>query len=125
MQTRVDGSERTSFDPTVEATAARFGMAVVPDEHPKAGHYFRSPLHGAGRGSCVFESAPRPVEGGTRSPGGLAKEDDYMAHRYHNFSDNYRPEMDFTSNVKLTRFGFELGWEVPAAPASITVAAGR
>ena len=55
---------------------------------------------------------------------GLAKEDDYTANRYHNFSDNYMPEMDFTSNAKLARFGFELGWEALGAPGTITWRAG-
>ena len=50
MQTKVDGAERTSFYPVVEATARRFGMAIVPDEHPEAGHYYRSDHFSAWRG---------------------------------------------------------------------------
>ena len=51
---------------------------------------------------------------------GMAKEDDYVAHRYHNFSDNYTPDMDFTGDAKLARFGLELGWEAITAPATVS-----
>ena len=42
---------------------------------------------------------------------GEAQEKDYNEHRYHNFSDNYAPEMNFEGNAKLARFGMELGWK--------------
>jgi hypothetical protein len=51
---------------------------------------------------------------------GLAKSDDYTAHRYHNFSDNFAEDMDFTANAKLAKFGFELGWEVLTAPETVS-----
>jgi hypothetical protein len=50
---------------------------------------------------------------------GLAKEDDYTAHRYHNFSDNYTPDMDFSGDAKMARFGMELGWEALSAPTMV------
>ena len=54
----------------------------------------------------------------------LAKVDDYTEHRYHNFSDNYTPDMDFTADAKLARFGMELGWEALSAPGTIQWKAG-
>jgi len=125
MQTKVDGSERTSFYPTVAATAARFGMTIVPDEHPEAGHYYRSDHFSMARaGVPALSIGSGTLYKGHEAAWGLAKEDDYTANRYHNFSDNYTPEMDFTSNAKLARFGFELGWEALAAPGTITWRAG-
>ena len=125
MQTKVDGSERTSFYPTVAATAARFGMTIVPDEHPEAGHYYRSDHFSMAKaGVPAFSIGSGTLYKGHEAAWGLAKEDDYTANRYHNFSDNYMPEMDFTSNAKLARFGFELGWEALAAPGTITWRAG-
>ena len=41
-QLNVNGAQRTSFFPTVEATATRFGLAIVPDPRPEAGTYYRS-----------------------------------------------------------------------------------
>jgi Zn-dependent M28 family amino/carboxypeptidase len=41
-ETEVVGSERTSFYRTVQQTARQFGLTIVPDAHPDAGHYYRS-----------------------------------------------------------------------------------
>ena len=41
-ETEVVGSERTTFYPTVEAMANQFRLAIRPDSHPEAGHYYRS-----------------------------------------------------------------------------------
>ena len=38
----VSGSERTSFYPVVEKTAAAFGLEIQPDAAPMAGIYYRS-----------------------------------------------------------------------------------
>jgi Zn-dependent M28 family amino/carboxypeptidase len=125
MQTKVDGSERTSFYPVVQATAARFGMAIVPDEHPEAGHYYRSDHFSMARaGVPAFSIGSGTLYKGHDAAWGLAKEDDYVAHRYHNFSDNYTPDMDFTSNAKLARFGMELGWEAITSSEPILWRAG-
>lgn len=125
MQTKVDGSERTSFYPVVQATAARFGMAIVSDEHPEAGHYYRSDHFSMARaGVPAFSIGSGTLYKGHDAAWGLAKEDDYVAHRYHNFSDNYTDDMDFTSNAKLARFGMELGWEALSAPEPILWRAG-
>jgi hypothetical protein len=35
---------------------------------------------------------------------------DYVAHHYHQPSDEYRADWDFRGNAKLARFGFVLGW---------------
>jgi len=121
LQTKVDGSDRTSFYPTVVATAKRFNLAIVPDEHPEAGHYYRSDHFSMARaGVPAFSIGSGTLYAGHDAAWGLAKEDDYVAHRYHNFSDNYTPDMDFASNAKLARFGLELGWEALTAPAIIS-----
>ena len=125
MQVKVDGAERTSFYPVVEATAARFGMAIVPDEHPEAGHYYRSDHFSMARaGVPAFSIGSGTLYKGHDAAWGLAMEDDYTAHRYHNFSDNYTPDMDFSGNAKLARIGFELGWEALTAQAAIRWQAG-
>jgi Zn-dependent M28 family amino/carboxypeptidase len=125
LETKVDGAERTSFYPVVKATAARFGMAIVPDAHPEAGHYYRSDHFSMARaGVPAFSIGEGTLYTGHDAAWGLAQEDDYTAHRYHNFSDNYTPDMDFSGDAKLSRFGFELGWQALTAPAAITWRAG-
>jgi len=120
LETNVSGAERTSFYPTVEATAKRFNLAIVTDAHPEAGHYYRSDHFSLARvGVPSFSVGEGTLFAGHDAAWGLAKEDDYVAHRYHNFSDNYTPDMDFTSNAKLAKFGMELGWEALSAPATV------
>ena len=120
LETSVTGAERTSFYPDVEATAKRFNLAIVPDAHPEAGHYYRSDHFSLARvGVPSFSVGEGTVFAGHDAAWGLAKEDDYTAHRYHNFSDNYTPDMDFTSNAKLAKFGMELGWEAISATTTV------
>jgi hypothetical protein len=47
---------------------------------------------------------------------GEEKERDYVAHRYHQPSDEYRPDMDFTADAKLARVGLAIGWQVANQP---------
>ena len=120
LETSIAGAERTSFYPTVEATARRFHLAIVPDAHPEAGHYYRSDHFSMARvGVPSFSIGEGTLFVGHDAAWGLAKEDDYTAHRYHNFSDNYTPDMDFTGDAKIAKFGMELGWEAVSAPAIV------
>jgi len=111
-EVNVNGAQRTNFYPTVQATAKRFGLTIVPDSRPEAGAYYRSDHFSMSRvGIPAFS-----VEAGDKFEGhdrawGEAQGKDYNDNRYHNFSDNYTPEMDFRGNAKLARFGLELGWE--------------
>ena len=108
------------FYPIVEATAKRFHLAIVPDAHPEAGHYYRSDHFSMARvGVPSFSIGEGTLFVGHDAAWGLAKEDDYTAHRYHNFSDNYTPDMDFTGDAKIAKFGMELGWEAVSAPATV------
>ena len=121
LQIDVGGAERTSFYPTVEATAKRFSLAIVPDAHPEAGHYYRSDHFSLARvGIPSFSIGPGTLYAGHDAAWGLAQEDDYTAHRYHTPNDNYTPSMDFTGNAKLARFGMDLGWQALTAPATVS-----
>ncbi len=125
LQVSVGGAERTSFFPVVEATAKRFNMAIVPDAHPEAGHYYRSDHFSMARaGVPAFSIGEGTLFAGHDAAWGLAKADDYTAHRYHTPNDNYTPDMDFTSNAKMARFGMDLGWQALSAPASVSWRAG-
>jgi Zn-dependent M28 family amino/carboxypeptidase len=121
LETNVNGAQRTSFFPEVEATAKRFDLKIVPDPRPQAGSYYRSDHFSLSRvGIPAFS-----IESGTLYEGhdrawGVAKFQDFEDHYYHNFSDNFRPEWDFAGNAKLVRFGMDLGWQVINAKEPIT-----
>jgi Zn-dependent M28 family amino/carboxypeptidase len=117
QQLVVSGSERTTLEPLVEKVALSFKLAIQPDDHPEAGHYYRSDHFSMARvGVPAFSVNQGPLFAGHDLAWGEEKESDYVAHRYHQPSDEYRPDMDFTGNAKMARFGFELGWLVAAQP---------
>ncbi|HUZ94511.1 MAG TPA: M28 family peptidase [Edaphobacter sp.] len=121
----VNGAQRTSFYPVVQATAKRFGLTIVPDPRPEAGGYYRSDHFSLSRvGIPAFSVDTGSLYEGHDRAWGEAQEEDYIEHRYHNFSDNYSPSMDFRGDAKLARFGMDLGWEAVSAPSTIRWNAG-
>ena len=111
------GAERTTVGPLVERVAAAFKMTIQPDDHPEAGHYYRSDHFSMARvGVPAFSVNQGPLFKGHDLAWGEEKEQDYLAHRYHQPSDEYRPDMDFTGDAKMARFGFALGWQVASQP---------
>jgi Zn-dependent M28 family amino/carboxypeptidase len=112
-QVVVSGAERTTLAPLVEDVARLFQLAIQPDDHPEAGHYYRSDHFSMARvGVPAFSINQGALFKGHDLAWGEEKERDYVAHRYHQPSDEYRPDMDFTGDAKMARFGFVLGWRV-------------
>ncbi|HEU5413628.1 MAG TPA: M28 family peptidase [Candidatus Angelobacter sp.] len=117
QQLVASGSERTSVYPVVESVARAFDMAIQPDDHPEAGHYYRSDHFSLARvGVPAFSINEGPLFKGHDLAWGEEKERDYVAHRYHQPSDEYRPNMDFTADAKLAKVGLAIGWEVADQP---------
>ncbi len=125
QQVNVNGAQRTSFYPTVQAAAKRFGLEIVPDSRPEAGSYYRSDHFSLSRvGIPAFSVETGDLYEGHDAAWGRQKHADFTAHDYHNFSDNYHEDWDFKGNAKLDRFGMELGWEALTAPKMIEWNAG-
>lgn len=113
QQVVVSGSERTTIYPLVLQVAKDFDLAIQPDSRPEAGHFYRSDHFSLARvGIPSFSVNEGVLFKGHDLAWGEEKEKDYVAHRYHQPSDEYRPEMDFTGDAKMAKFGFALGWEV-------------
>jgi Zn-dependent M28 family amino/carboxypeptidase len=111
-QVEVAGAERTTFYPSVQTTAADFRFAIRPDAFPEAGHYYRSDHFSLARVGIPAFSVNEGVKfKGHDEAWGVAQEQDFVAHRYHQPSDEYLPGMDWTSDAAMARFGFALGWE--------------
>jgi Zn-dependent M28 family amino/carboxypeptidase len=120
LQVNVNGAQRTTFFPTVEATAKRFNLAIVPDPKPSAGSYYRSDHFSLSRvGIPAFSIETGNLYEGHDAAWGKKQHEDFTAHDYHNFSDNYHADWDFAGNAKLDRFGMDLGWQALTAPATI------
>jgi Zn-dependent M28 family amino/carboxypeptidase len=120
LETNVNGAQRTTFFPTVEATAKRFNLAIVPDPKPSAGSYYRSDHFSLSRvGIPAFSIETGNLYEGHDAAWGKKQHEDFTAHDYHNFTDNYHADWNFAGNAKLDRFGMDLGWQALTAPTTI------
>lgn len=113
QQVVVSGAEKTTIYSLVQKVAGDFDMSIQPDSVPEAGHYYRSDHFSMARvGVPSFSVNQGVLFKGHDAAWGEEKNRDYVAHRYHQPSDEYRPEMDFTGDAKMAKFGFALGWQV-------------
>jgi Zn-dependent M28 family amino/carboxypeptidase len=115
-----NGSERTSFYPVVEKTAAALGLQIQPDRAPMAGIYYRSDHFSFARvGVPSFSIDEGTLFAGHTAEWGNRQKQDYDDHRYHRPTDVYKPDMDFRADAKLAQFGFLLGWQaLSSAPVT-------
>jgi Zn-dependent M28 family amino/carboxypeptidase len=114
------GAERMDFWPTVQTVAKAFDLALEPDSHPMSGSYYRSDHFSLARVGIPAFSVDQGIlfEEHTED-WGLEQGKDYVAHHYHQPSDEYRADWDFRGNAKLARFGFVLGWLASEQPKTV------
>ncbi|HZQ21989.1 MAG TPA: M28 family peptidase [Terriglobales bacterium] len=116
-EVEVAGAERTTFYPVVEATAKDFRLAIRPDARPEAGHYYRSDHFSLARvGIPAFSINEGMKFKGHSEAWGLQQDQEFTAKHYHQPSDEYHSDMDFTGDAAMARFGFALGWEATSLP---------
>jgi Zn-dependent M28 family amino/carboxypeptidase len=114
------GAERIDFWPTVQTVAKAFDLQLLPDPTPGAGHYYRSDHFSLARvGIPAFSVDEGELFEGHDEAWGNAQFKDYVAHHYHQPSDEYRADWDFRGNAKLAQFGFVLGWLASEQPKSV------
>ena len=116
-ETEVSGSGRTSFYPTVEQTARQFGLTIIPDPHPNEGSYYRSDHFSLARvGIPAFSVSEGMKYKGRTREWGEERFAEYRDKHYHQPSDEFRPEMDFSGDALMAQFGFAMGWKAASAP---------
>ena len=116
----LNGADRISFWPTVQTAAKAFNLALLPDPNPMAGHYYRSDHFSLARvGIPAFSVDQGDLFEGHTAAWGHQQFDGFVAHHYHQPSDEYHADWDFKGNAKLARFGFVLGWLASEQPRSI------
>ena len=120
-EVEVSGAERTSFYRIVEATAKDFRLTIRPDAHPEAGHFYRSDHFSLARvGIPSFSINEGLKYKGHDEAWGLQQDQEYNEKHYHQPSDEYRPDMDFTGDATMARFGFILGWQAASLPKVVS-----
>jgi Zn-dependent M28 family amino/carboxypeptidase len=114
------GAERIDFFPTVQRVAKAFDLELLPDPTPMAGHYYRSDHFSLSRvGIPAFSIDQGELFAGHDEAWGRDQFLDFVRHHYHQPSDEYHADWDFSGNAKLARFGFVLGWLAGQQPVSI------
>jgi Zn-dependent M28 family amino/carboxypeptidase len=120
-EVEVSGAERTSFYRIVESTAKDFRLTIRPDAHPEAGHFYRSDHFSLARvGIPSFSINEGLKYKGHDEAWGLQQDQEYNEKHYHQPSDEYRPDMDFTGDATMARFGFILGWQAASLPKVVS-----
>jgi Zn-dependent M28 family amino/carboxypeptidase len=116
-EVEISGAERTTFYPEVERVAKSLGFGIRPDAQPQAGHYYRSDHFSLARvGIPSFSIGEGLKFKGHDVAWGEAQAKDYVDHRYHQPTDEYKADMDFTGLAKMARFGFALGQVAATRP---------
>ena len=111
------GSERSDFYLMVESTAKGFGMALQPDLHPDRGSYYRSDHFSMSRvGVPAFSIKAGDKYKGKTVEWGREKSEEYNTKHYHQPSDEFQPDGDYTANAKLAQFLIALGWKAADQP---------
>ncbi|MBS1874717.1 MAG: M28 family peptidase [Acidobacteria bacterium] len=109
----VAGAERTTMWPTVQAIAKRLNFQIKADPHPEQGHYFRSDHFSMARvGIPAFSINQGDEVWGKPASYGEQRFQEYNEKHYHQPSDEYQDDWDFSGLEQIARFGLALGMEI-------------
>jgi Zn-dependent M28 family amino/carboxypeptidase len=106
----VAGAERTMLWPLVQQAAERMELTIKPDPRPEQGSYYRSDHFSLARvGVPAFS-----IESGTEFVGkpadyGARLFEEYNSKHYHQPSDEYHEDWDFSGLEQMARFGMLIG----------------
>jgi Zn-dependent M28 family amino/carboxypeptidase len=104
------GDNKSSLGPALVRLVSADGIRVSPDAHPEAGHFYRSDHFSFAKVGIPSVSIGGGVDYvGHPGEWGLQQAEDYTAHRYHQPSDEYRPDFDLSGAAQLSEIVYRLG----------------
>ncbi len=107
------GAERTTVWPLAQQLAKRVGLDISPDAQPEAGHYFRSDHFSFAHVGVPAFSIGRATEFAGKPPGfGERAYQEYNSKHYHQPSDEFQADWDFTALQQAAEYGFLLGKDI-------------
>jgi Zn-dependent M28 family amino/carboxypeptidase len=113
----VTGSERTTLWPIVERDAQRLHLSIEPDAEPEQGHYYRSDHFSLARvGIPSFSISQGTDYIGKPAEFGKTVFEEYNAKHYHQPSDEYHEDWDFSGIEEMAEFGLTLGLDFANTP---------
>jgi Zn-dependent M28 family amino/carboxypeptidase len=107
---RVLGDTKSSLGPSLRDFVRPRGMRLSPDQHPERGYFYRSDHFSFAKAGIpsVSIAAGNDYVGRPRE-WGAQQEEDYTAKRYHQPSDEYRPDFDLTGAAQLSEIVLGFG----------------
>jgi Zn-dependent M28 family amino/carboxypeptidase len=111
------GAERTTIWPVAQQIAKRLNLDIAPDAQPEAGHYFRSDHFSFAHAGIPAFSIGHATEFAGK-PAGWGKQmyEEYNSKHYHQPSDEFQADWDFTALAQAAEFGFLLGMDAANQP---------
>src|ERR1035441_734235 len=107
------GAERTTVWPLAQQIAKRVSLAIEPDAQPEQGHYFRSDHFSFAHAGIPAFSIEHATEFAGKPAGwGEKAWEEYNSKHYHQPSDEFQPDWDFTALQQAAEYGFLLGKEI-------------
>ena len=109
----ITGAERTNVYPLAQQIAKRLDLAIAVDAQPEAGHYFRSDHFSLARVGIPAFSIGHATEF-TGKPAGFGERayQEYNSKHYHQPSDEFQADWDFTALSQAAEYGFLLGRDI-------------
>ena len=109
----ITGAERTTVYPLAQQIAKRLELAIATDAVPEAGHYFRSDHFSFARAGIPAFSIGHATEF-LGKPAGFGEQAyrEYNSKHYHQPSDEFQADWDFTALEQAAEFGFLLGRDI-------------
>ena len=110
------GAERSTLGDAARQLASERGRVLGLDPEPQRGYFFRSDHFPLAKIGIPALSISNSTEYIGKDPG-LAKKqrDEYIEKDYHQPSDEYKPDWDFSGAVEDMQFLAELGWRIANA----------
>ena len=107
------GAERTTIWPQAQQIAQRMNLEISTDLHPEEGHYFRSDHFSFAHAGIPAFSIGHATEFAGKPEGfGKQASEEFTSKHYHQPSDEFQPDWDFTALEQAAQFGFVLGMNV-------------
>jgi Zn-dependent M28 family amino/carboxypeptidase len=109
----IDGAERTSVWPLAQSIAKRLNLSISPDSEPEQGHYFRSDHFSFAHVGIPSFSIDHATQFAGKPADFYTKNwEEFNDKHYHQPSDEFHADWDFTALAQAAEFGFLLGTDV-------------
>jgi Zn-dependent M28 family amino/carboxypeptidase len=107
------GSERSTLGAMAEQLAGERGRVIGPDPEPGRGYFFRSDHFPLAKAGIPALSISDSVQFLGKDPDFAKKlREEYIAKDYHQPSDEFKEDWDYTGAVDDMRYLTELGWRI-------------